>query len=147
MKKLALTALLVLALAPFAEAAYTNGIRANIYWYTFVPAQPTQGYGVTGLDSNIDWVCFARTNLWNFSATEAAQVGGDLRAATLGLVKSLSDVRAAQPSTNRPAKQTISEGVRTSTTGADLLFTHTIETEIDLNDSNADGSVIDVDAE
>jgi hypothetical protein len=140
MRKLAILALLAIMLAPAAQAAYTNAIQDNVYWYEYVPADPTQGTGYTGLSSNQDWVCFSRSNVAYFAASQAVETGAlsDMKSLFFGLGEMMYDVLADLEATNAaPSKLTINKSVRSSST-ADIKFTHTIETDLDLTDVTPD---------
>jgi len=140
MKRVILLALIALALAPAAQAAYTNAIQDNIYWYEYVPADATQGTGYTGLNSNQDWVCFSRANVAYFAASQAVETGAisDMKALFFGLGEMMYDVLVDLDATNAaPSKLTINKSVRSSST-ADIKFTHTIETDLDLTDVTPD---------
>jgi hypothetical protein len=139
MRKLALLALLVIAFAPAAQAAYTNAIQDNVYWYEYVAINGTAN-GDTGLATNQDWVCFSRSNVAFFAASQAVETGAnsDMKSLFFGLGEMMYDVLADLSATNAaPSKLTINKSVRSSST-ADIKYTHTIETDLDLTDVTPD---------
>lgn len=86
--------------------------------------------GVDKIVLNQYYVMIPVSNI-NFMTDGLAATNGSWRSLTYGLVDTLFEQYDALASTNKSARQKLSRTVRT-TTGGDVKFTHTFETDVNL---------------
>lgn len=134
MKKVIILAALVgIFSAVEAKAQWTNETQYHIPSYRltyFTNNTADLSAGVSDIVLNQHYVMIPVSNI-NFMTDGLAATNGSWKSLTYGLVDMLFDQYTAVPVASRSTKQRITRTVRT-TTGGDVKFTHTFETDINL---------------